>query len=56
MEWIIGNKALILTAGAALLGLVGAIVKLTPSKEDDNFFNRVMRAFGLSRFLVKSDK
>ncbi len=53
MEWIIANKGLLLALGAALLALVGAIVKLTPSKTDDSLFNRVVSALGLSRFQVK---
>jgi len=55
MDWIIANKTMLLTVGAALLGLAGAIVKLTPSKEDDTLFNRIVRAFGLGRFQVKED-
>lgn len=55
MDWIIENKGLLMALGAAVLGLLGAIVKLTPSKEDDSLFNRIVNALGLSRFQVKDN-
>ena len=56
MDWIIANKGLLVALGAALLGLAGVIVKLTPSKEDDTLFNRIVGALGLSRFQINKDK
>jgi len=52
MEWIVANKEGLLAVGAAVLVAAGAVIKLTSTKSDDRFFNKVLNAVGLGRFAV----
>ena len=56
MEWILSNKEGLLGIGVALLVLIGTIVRLTKTPEDDKFFNRVLNAVGLGKFTVQDPK
>tara|TARA_R100000808_G_scaffold6975_5_gene20497 strand:+ start:20425 stop:20598 length:174 start_codon:yes stop_codon:yes gene_type:complete len=56
MEWILSNKEGLLGIGVALLVLIGTVVRLTKTPEDDKFFNRVLNAVGLGKFTVQDPK
>jgi|LWDU01.1.fsa_nt_gi membrane protein CcdC involved in cytochrome C biogenesis len=52
MEWILGNKEVIVTIITALLTAVGLIVRLTASKKDDSVYNKIVRTIGLGNLAV----
>ncbi len=46
LEYIMANQAQFAVIGASVLALGGAVVKLTPTKKDDAWYEAIMRAVG----------
>lgn len=46
LGYIMENQAQFAVIGASLLALGGAIVKITPTKKDDEWYEAIMRALG----------
>ena len=46
LEYIMANQAQFAVIGASLLAFGGAVVKITPTKKDDAWYEAIMKAVG----------
>ncbi len=46
LEFILANQAQFVVIFAAMAALGGAVVKITPTKKDDEWYEAIMRAAG----------